>query len=258
MNTHIIIFSYTNDLPYLEYCLRSIEKFATGFSGVTIVVDSRDVSDFDYISKRHSVKLLSYDGPSDRNKGHIFHQGEKCCADQYVPPDTDLVLFTDSDCIWTAPVTPETYLENGLPILLIERYDSISGCPWQKPTEEIIGRPVDYETMRRHPAVHWVEMFKDLREEVERVQNMEFRKFIMTRKPDFPWGLSEFNLMGSFVLQGEWTGKYHLIDLTGGKPHPESSQRLMQFWSHSPIDKEQGTPWGHKIVPLDYCKKIGL
>lgn len=260
MNTHILIFSCIHDLPYLEYCLRSIDKFATGFSGVTVMIAKSEAEGFVGLTPKWKFPLTikTYDAPEDRRFGHIAHQGEKCRADLYVPHGTDLVLFTDSDCIFTAPVTPETYMVDGLPVLLIERYDSITGCPWKAPTDEIMGRSCDFEAMRRHPAVHWVEMFKDLRAHVERVQNMDFMPFVMTRKPDFPWGISEFNLMGSFVLHGEWIGKYHLVDLTGGKPHPESSKYLMQFWSHSPINKHQGTPWGHQIVPLEYCKKLGL
>lgn len=258
MNTHILIFSYPHDIPYLEYCLRSYDKFCTGFTGVTVAVAKGDETAFDELAKKHVFNIITYDAPADKKFGHIVHQGEKCKADYFVPPGTDLVLFTDSDCIWTAPVTPETYMKDGLPVLLIERYDSIKGCPWQKPTSEILGRPVDYETMRRHPAVHWVEMFQDLRREVERIHSKEFMEFILTRKPDFPWGLSEFNLMGSYILNSDWAAKYQFIDLTGGKPHPESSKYLMQFWSRSPIDKPQDTPWGHKVVPLEYCKKIGL
>lgn len=258
MNTHILIFSCPHDVPYLEYCLRSIDKFATGFTGVTVAVDKRDVNAFDDLARKHTFNLLTYDGPEDRIKGHIAHQAEKCRADIYVPPDTDLVAFIDSDCVFVEPVSPSDYIHDGRPELVIERFDSITGNPWQAPTQEIIGRPVDYECMRRHMIIHYTKMFPELRAKVESVQGMEFVPFILTRKPTFPWGVSELCLMGAFVLMGEWIGKYDIIDITGKKPHPPSSKKLVQFWSHSPIDKPQSTPWDLKLVPLEFCKKLGL
>lgn len=262
MNVHILIFSIVRDIPYLEYCLRSIKKYATGFTGVTIAVPIQEQLEF--ISKtahfpdRLNGTVKFYNAPDNRELWHISHQGEKCRADHYVPGDTDLILFTDSDCIFIAPVSPADYIQDGKPELLIERFDSITGNPWQKPTEEILKTTVPHETMRRHPAVHWREMFPEMRKHVETVQGMDFTPFVLTRKPDFPWGISEFCLMGAFILKSLWKDKYSVIDLTGGNPHPPSSKKLFQFWSHSPIDKPQSSPWGQQVVPLEYMKSIGL
>lgn len=263
MRTHILIFSIVRDIPYLEYCLRSIKKFATGFTGVTIAVPIQEKAAFLSWSSKLPEELVGigtvkfYTATEDRRFWHILHQGEKCRADHYVPSDTDLILFTDSDCVFTAPVTPLDYLVDGKPELLIKEYTMITGNPWQKPTEEILQQPCLYSTMERHPAVHWSGMFSSLRGRVESLHRMDFTSFVLTRKPDYAWGISEFNLMGSHVLSSEWKDRYHTVDVTN-KPHPQSSQKLVQFWSHSPVDKPQSTPWGLNLTPMEVFQKLGL
>lgn len=262
MKTHILVFSWSKDVPYLDYCLRSIKKFCTGFTGVTIGVARRDAVKFHEAMFALSVnhkdhRLQLYDAPDDPVYGHISMQGEKCRAEHYVPSDTDLILFTDSDCVFTAPVTPEDYIVDGKPVLLIKEYAKITGNPWRHPTEEILRVSCPYSTMERHPAVHWREMFPQLRDRVEAIHQMQFTRYILTRKPDYPWGVSEFNLMGSYILSTGWKDRYNLVDVTN-QPHPESSKKLVQFWSHSEIDKPQSTPWQLNLTPLDFSKGLGL
>lgn len=259
LKVHILVFSYAFDIDYLEYCLKSIDKFATGFTGATVIVPEKELAMFKTRFPEADIRGTWY--PENEILGHLHHQGMKCAPDKYVPTGTDLVCFLDSDCVFTQPVSPDDYIVDGKPELLIKRFDSLKPGtnPWQTPTEEILKTNVYYETMQRHPHLGWTAMYPELRAHVEKLQGMEFQSFILTRKPTFVWGCSEFNLMGNFVLLNEkWKEKYHFVDLTGDKPHPKSSEKLVQFWSRSPIDKPQSTPWQLNLVPIEFCRSLGL
>lgn len=267
MKMSIFIRSCIHDLPYLEYCLRSIRKFASGFSEVVVVVADYERALFRQLSEQHAITLKDYPGAPDHAQGQICAQWAACVADKYVAKDTDLICYMDSDCVFVEPVKPEDYLVDGKPVLCIESYSRMpKDYPWKPVVEETLGVPVEFDAMRRHPAVHYPEMLRFFRDEVciahglrtDRGDN--FRKYVLSRKASFPWGFTEFNALGAFALAAPgWKERYHWIDV-GVNPRPHS--KLRQFWSLSPVDKPQhGMMPGDNmvnIVPLEFFKKLGL
>ena len=259
MKTEIFIVSYSPDIQYLEYCIRSVEKFARGFSGVTLLVPTHERkmglwANFEY-RNGIKIKLRDYTVPDNRALWHLAHQIQKCRAEEWCP-DADLILHTDSDCIFTEAVTPDDYIIDGKPRLMIEDFTRMPGSHWKDTTERALGTTAKYETMRQHPAVHYAGMYGDMRRRVEAVHNMPFNDYVLAQKPDFPWGFSEFCALGAFVLiASKWKSKYHIIDL-GRSPWPKT--KLMQFWSHGPIDSEQPMPNGGKGTPMAVFKMLGL
>jgi len=124
----ILIISYLKDKPYLHYCLRSIQKFATGFSGTTLVVPSVEASEFASMAAGFGMGLRTYERDPNPVKWHLHAQVQKHRADEHCP-DADFILHTDSDCVFTEPVTPDDYFVDGKPVMLFESYTRIPGKP---------------------------------------------------------------------------------------------------------------------------------
>jgi hypothetical protein len=257
MKTRILIVSYLGDKPWLDYCLRSIRKFCTGFDGTTIVVASDEMGDFEQLSEEYGAELHGYERDANSAKWHLHAQAQKCLADLYCP-ETDYILHTDSDCVFTEPVTPADYFgPDGLPVMLYEAYARLQGCPWQPVVEAVLKHPVFFEFMRRHPQVNPRGLYADFRRAIELTHHVPFVDYVLSRKPDFPWGWTEHNLLGAFAYYSpKWHGQYHWIDLAKS---PNPHEKLSQFWSKGPIDKEQPLPHtGGRGVPVDEFRRLGL
>lgn len=252
MKTEILIASWSRDIFYLQWCIKSIERFARGFSGVTIVVPHCERHLFrDFTGKS---TIATYERTVDSKKWQIQAQAQKCMADRYCP-EADFILHMDSDCIFTEPVTPEDYFIDGKPVMLIEEFSRLPDSPWKKVTEEVLGEPVQYETMRRHPQVNPASLYRALRGHIEQVHKRTFQDFVLSRKADFPWGFSEHCAIGAFAFnRAAWRHQYHWIDLA---KEPAPREKLRQFWSLSAIDKKQSSPHDHdEIVPLEICRQV--
>jgi hypothetical protein len=247
-----MICSHSPDIPYLDYCFRSIRKFARLFNSVVLVVGADQEADFAPFKKDAVVKTYVRD--PDPAKHHLHHQAIKCQADKFC--NADYILHTDSDCVFTETVTPFDYFEDRKPVMLIEEFKRLPDNPWKEPTERALGWPVAFETMRRHPQVNSRRIYGDLRERVQNLHKVPFEQYVLAQKPNFPWGFSEHCAIGAYALHDPfWRGAYHWITLPHGKRPPD---KLLQCWSHSPVDKPQGTPFGLNLTPLEVYQKIGL
>ncbi len=251
MKTEIFIVSHQKDFVWLDWCLKSISKFCSGFSGTTVLVPRRDASALRAMG--HEIKIRTFDEAP--GLGMLHHMTSECCADVYCY-EADFILHTDSDCIFTAPVTPAEYFRSGKPILLVEEYARLGDrVPWQPVMSEVMGELCRYETMRRHPAVHYRELYGDCRNAIEKAHDCagHFEEYILSLKPDFPQGFSEFNALGHIAMTPKWHDRYAIIDLA----HEARPRDLIrQYWSHGAIDQEQSTPFGANVVPLTEIRMI--
>lgn len=254
MKTRILIVSYSHDISYLRLNLETIRAFASGFSGVTIVVPSDERSMFLGLAERFDADIKVYERPSDRGKWQLSAQCQKCWADGHCAGD-DFVLHTDSDCAFTEPVTPEEYFHNGKPVMLYEPYSRLSkDVPWKSVTESVIGRPVEFEFMRRHPQVNPVGVYQEFRMAVEKTHKMEFSRFVHSRKHTYPWGFSEHNAIGAFAFYDQsWRTKYEWYNL---ESVPAPKEKLIQFWSHSGINVPQEISHGGRFTPDEFVSEI--
>ncbi len=255
MKTEILIATWSKDIDYLVWNLKSIRKFASGFEGTTLLVAEQETPLFDPIASEFGCRVATYDRVPDAARWHIQMQGEKCCADIHCP-DADFILHTDSDCAFTEAVTPEDYFVGGKPVMLIEQFSRLQNNPWQEPTEYALGFPCLYETMRRHPQVNPRGIYAPLRNHVGLRHHMNFEHYVITRKADYPWGISEHCLLGAFALgRPEWKSQYIWIDV-GAMARPKD--KIIQHWSHSPIDQPQDLPSGGRGCPIETYRRLGL
>lgn len=253
MTCDILVASCLRDLPYLEYCIRSIKKFCTGFNKVVLVVADEEAEHFEKFKDGATV-VKTYKRHPEQVRWQINAQAMKCMADTFC--ESDFILTTDSDCVFTEPVTPDDYFVNRKPVMLIERYSNLPGNPWREPTERALGYPCEWETMRRHPQVNPRRIYADMRERIQNLHGKPFVDYVLAQKADFPWGFSECNTIGSYALHDPyWNGEYHWVNIS---KNPRPADKLYQAWSHSPPNVAQALPSGGNGVPMELYQKLGL
>jgi hypothetical protein len=237
VNVEILVVSYLKDKPWLVHCLNSIRKFARGFGPTTLLVPAKEVGSFVELTRDFATTefhLMTYPRVKSSRLWHLDHQRMKCRSDE-VCPNADFVLHTDSDCVFTEPVTPEDYFVGANPVMWMESYERLGNAvPWQPVVERALGCTVTHEFMRHHPQVNPRGVYADVRNHIESVHHMPFDQYVLSQKADFPWGFEEFDTIGAFAYHSpKWRGKYHWIDL-GEMPRPK--EKLVQMWSHGSMD----------------------
>jgi len=257
----ILIVTYCKDFPYLKYCLKSIAKFATEFLGVTILVPKESLEECKLIVKEASEIFKVLPRPDWKVKGMLVHMIAKCRADEYTT--ADYIAHMDADCIFNAPITPETLFKDGKPILQFEKLETLierepGVIAWKGAVENCLPIKMEFETMRQHPECYHRSTYKLMREMVEKHTGKDFDSYVRAQRNEHPPGFCEFNTLGNVALQFQ-KELYNPID-NGGNSNPNGGLfPLYQMWSHSPIDKEQET-WINgqkvKVVPIQLIESI--
>jgi hypothetical protein len=244
MNVEIFVISVAKHFNHLLYALRSIEKFAHGFSRCRVLIPRCDIGKL-----RDEVMPLVPDFKNGfpiviegfdewPNQGMLAHMYAIMCSDQYCP-DANFILHFDSDCVFTEPVTPEDYFVNGNPVLMYASFDWLftqqaNLLMWQAVTANAIGGEVKFETMRRHPAVHYRELYPLARDAIEKHTGKNMIQFMREQKNEFPQSFCEYVTLGN-VAWREMRNKYHWRDQqTEGFP----PSKLHQSWSHADPSSE--------------------
>jgi hypothetical protein len=240
MRVQVNYTTFLRDKDWLDFSLQSFRKYASGFSGVTIVVPDRDIAHFIHFEEKFSTPtcpVLVKNFLEFPQKGFVHHLGMKCYADVFQPSATH-ILHMDPDCLFSAPVKPEDYFVDGKPVLLCEPYEAIRQVQhwgrfnWKGVTEMALKFPVTHEFMCRHPAVHKIETYRALRDHMEAVHPTPFLDFVLKQQNKFPQGFGEFNTLGAFVWE-KMRSEYHFIDrgFEGEKNDPPS--KVTQMWSYT-------------------------
>ncbi len=198
--TDIFIKTYAKVAPWHAQAMRSIDKFTTGFRKTVVIADQ----------------------PVE---GYQEMQVVKLNADLYT--DADYILFTDSDCIFSRPVTPETYLREGKPIWLHRSWaaaidqEGPAVLKWQRGMKKFFDTEPPREFMCRHPEM------------IPRWLLIAFRMFCQTRH-----GMT----MEQWVLKDREFADWNMLGMYASIFHRESfywidqdtetlpPMTLKQFW----------------------------
>lgn len=209
MTCAIFIRTFPGDADYHEKCMASIEKFCTGFSEV-VVRCREDVSP---------------------KAGYLAQQVDKCHADDFTK--ADFILITDSDTLFTRPVTPETFLRDGKAIWLHTPWtDEMLAHPgtraWRDVMQRFSGAVPPSEFMRRQPFMIPRWLLKSLRKWCFERHRLTLGEYV-TREGMF----SEFNVIGHHAWQ------HHHDELAWVDTSTDELPELVvrQFWSRDAIEK---------------------
>jgi hypothetical protein len=205
MTTDIFIKTCQYDADYHRYCLESIAKYCTGFRN-TVVVDG------------------------EHPRGYLHQQVVKMHADEHCP-GADFILVTDSDTLFTQPVTPESFMVDGKPVWVVTPFAELMSHDgtrhWHGVVTRFFGVEPVYETMRRQPFVFPSGLLVKLREYCFWKHGRTLEQYIMENG-----SFSEWNVAGNFAWMFH-RDEFHWID-TSTDPLPEL--RVRQFWSHDPLE----------------------
>ncbi len=234
MTTSIFIKSFPKDYGWLSYCLKSVQKFASGFSEIVVAIP--DDSNLP-LTRERIIKIKepgpSATSPTNHGSGYIWQQCVKMSCDKYTT--SDYVTHLDSDCIFVKPVTPNDLMVEGKPLWMMTPFIDI--LPTDKnlhahveSMKKFSGIDPEFEFMRRHSQVipRWA--YGCFREYCLSRHNQTFEQYAM--ESGFR-GISEFNLIGDFLYR-EFRNFIHFHDTRFGIP----DCFVMQNWSWSGITPE--------------------
>ena len=224
MSTSIFIKTWKKDIPWLNYCLRSIEKYGTGFDEIVIAIEKSCTSMVNDLGIARVVEVDVW-----RN-GYIQQQWVKLNAASYVK--SDHVLFVDSDNVFYKPFTPESFMRDGKPILLKTRYSDLGDSPvavvaqkWKGITESFVGFNTEWEFMRRLP---FPVLSSTLNNILDFIPDLH-KRLSLIRDSSF----SEFNVIGAFISEKE-PENYFITNTLEWMPE----EYAHHFWSWGGITQE--------------------
>ena len=216
----IFIKTWINDLDWLQFCLRSIAKYAPSFN-VVIVADNnckKIINGWGLTREKVVYVNPTFDG-------YLYQQLVKLRAFDYT--DDEYILFIDSDCIFTDNVDKDFFIKDGKIDLLMTPYEDIPEVMfWKEITDKAILYDVEFEFMRRNGLAYHRNTLIDLWGKYSH----NFFNLLKTAKNR---QFSEFNLIGAYAYKYDQE-KYNFINTRDNIPyHP-----IRQFWSWGGITKE--------------------
>ena len=218
-NIRIFIKTYPKDFFWLELLLRSIEKYVSGFCGITIVCDRGKripQKTLNYITKL-PIQVIYLDLPLEKPKstkphlkGYIWQQFVKLNWWNYC--NENYCMQVDSDCIFKEKFTPQDLLHNNKFIwnFTFWKYKQIERTKWKVSTDKILRKNIQHHGMVGRTFL------------LTRYHTRKLIEYITENKADF-WSwqwmidndigqLSEYCLYGGFIfdlIRHESENLYH-------------------------------------------------
>ncbi len=243
---HIFVVTHAKDVDFLRYCLLSIKKYATGFTGVTVAVPIHELGAFAWAGKL--AVIIPFDQPE--GKGMMAHEIQKCRADEYCP-DAEFVLHMDADCMMFRPTNPTAYIREGKALSVFEPYAIITNPNrhiWRKCVEAATGLVPDIDPMVRHPQVHPIGVYKATRQMVEDYTGKAFDEYVLGCRGEFPQGFAEFptlSAVGAHLMpwlyemeEYDHAADAKMVGQDAGSfqyAYKRASDHIVEWWSHSGV-----------------------
>jgi hypothetical protein len=216
----------------LSYCLRSIHRFASGFSEIVVLIPEGSNLP---LTKERLVKVQDYGhgGNGYYDQGYIGQQIFKMNADKYC--QSDFVCHMDSDSIFVKPVTPNDLMVNGKPLWLMTPMEEViakdkNAHAHATSIRNFSGIDSEFEYMRRIGQIvpRWA--YGCFREYALEKHKKTFAEWALAQ----PFrGVTEFNFLGQY-LHREFPNFIHFHDTRFGLPECFVHQR----WSWSGLNEE--------------------
>lgn len=225
----IFIKTYPGDQAWLEWCLKSVKRFAHGFRQVVIVSDAGHGFQDTVLSNSKYIEIATppEHAPHGAQPGYLTQQIAKLCWHTYT--DADAVMMLDSDTILRREVSPTDFLRDGRPVWYYGTWDTQGGKKWRPGSEIVIGRDPPFSYMREHPFFLSRDATRGFHAHVER----RFGKGIADVYFDenIPAVISEFECFGAFLGCVDPSG-YVLEEIIVPRGF------VVQHWSWGGLDAE--------------------
>lgn len=241
MRTDILMVTFARDAPFARYALQSIQKFCSGFGGVTVLVPNEDVSLFREMSAPAGTVIKGFHEPI--GKGMLAHMACKMEADIWCP-DADAVLHLDADTLFWEDCTPADFFVDGKPILYREKFERFQSYAarysWKQCVYEATGIDPVFETMVRHPAVHLVPTYGMARHIIADHTGMDWKQWWMRGRNSFPQDKAEFPTLGAVAIEHA-PERYHFVDhecVDSRYDYQHGRDKVMALWSHGGLDQD--------------------
>jgi len=147
----IFIKTYHKDYIWLDFCLRSIKKFAHGFRDVVIVTEESHPIPQELLNII-PLKVYYVPFPSTQPKwvehglGYLWQQYIKLTWYNYT--DASAVLIMDSDEMFTVPTSPFNFQSSGKYFWYYRDWkDAGTGICWKKWTDAMLCHESQYNAM---------------------------------------------------------------------------------------------------------------
>lgn len=227
MRTVIFIRSFRKDFEYLSFCLRSIQKYARGFDEIVVVVPEGHEKELQHLTAERVT--TTHDG----HPGYLAQQDTKVHADTYAP-HADFLVHIDSDCVFTQPVTPETFMREGKPLWLVTPWTHMSADDkrsWYHVMCKCVQDCPPYEMMRRHGICLPRWSYKAFRDFIQKTHGITATEYIMSQPAH---EFSEFNCLGFYL----WLHHRDKFSWWNTAEEGVPPTVLDQYWSHEPMSDE--------------------
>lgn len=232
MTCSIFIKSYAADVRWLAYCLRSVQKFCTGFREIILVFPEHEKEALRELNLTAEKVCFCKEPPGE---GYLAQQVVKLKADHYT--DSDFITYLDSDCMVIHPMSPEDLIVGYVvgyarPVILYTPYTSLvkqdgtPDTPWQEITSKALGMRVRYEFMRRHPMTAPRQLLQSFRLYIKKTHGVTVETYVMSQ-PNREF--SEFNALWAYAYYREPEVCHFVNTETGALP----PLFVRQWWSWS-------------------------
>lgn len=227
MTTSIFIRSYDKDFEWLGYCLKSLQRFATGFHEIVIAVPAQHAPMLKHLTAERVVPVFD-----DGSNGYLNQMVTKLNADLHT--DADFILHCDSDTVIQKPITPETFMEGDKVRWLVSPMEQMPvevKKAWLAVMVHCLHVWPEYEFMRKATIMvpRWA--YGEFRKFVKDLHGYPIDAYIMNRPER---AFSEYNCLGLF-LYTYFRDKIHWHDCSkDGVPEPWE----VQSWSWGGLTPE--------------------
>ncbi len=255
----ILIVACKRDLDLLNYCLRSIEKYCSGFASIVLMVPVAEVKAFRDVPA--CVELRPFEEMA--GKGFLHHMIQVCRADENLP-DADHILHIDADTIFVDPTTPDDYVKNGRCLMVRERYEAIgkrnpNRLIWRTCVQRATGILPEFEGMTRHPNIYPRALYGHVRNVVERHLKVDFNSYVFSCENGFPQSFAEFPTLAAVGIR-DMPEAFNFVEYDWAKDKEECAvpqefqyiyrrgrDKVFEGWSHGGLSR-------HKMI-WDKCQQ---
>lgn len=189
MITDIFIKTYSKDFAWLGHSLKSITRHCRGFRRVVLVVPEHEAHLYAHLTREKVIPAREY------GVGYLWQQVCKLQADKYCE-DAEAVLYVDSDCVFVRDCTPESFCQDGKPIVYMTPWAFVGKAQcWRGVTETAVKATVEWEYMRRLPCLFLTRTLREAAEWFQQNHPKPINEYVVSQPG---WHFSEFNFLGAW------------------------------------------------------------